>query len=439
MSQTWLSIVGFLVVFGIIFAIMSKRLTTVIALAVIPLIGAILVGKFNEIPAYMSAGISKVAVNGVMFFFAVLFFGTMMTAGAFDPVVKFIVKCCKGNPLYICIGTYVLSIIGHLDGSATTTVLLVCGVMVPIYKKMNMRLRNLACILAMGSGLMNMSPWGGPTLRAATVMDIELNTFFKPMLVPILITLAIGLIPVIFLGLAENKRLKAAGFEYHKVEISSGEEEMSEDERALRRPKMTIPNLIVIVAVIALMISGILTPGAAFLLGTVLAWMLNYRSLADQQKIMRLHGPNMVFVVSALYGAGVLMGVLTNSGMAAAMANTLVSLIPASLTKFVPVFVGALATPLSLVFDADTFYYGILPVLTQSAAALGISGSGICYAALVGQLTLGWAITPLTPATLLMCGMCDLNLGDHQKFTLKFVWPLSIILLIIMMIFGLIF
>ena len=194
-----------------------------------------------------------------------------------------------------------------------------------------------------------------------------------------------------------------------------------------------------IVAVIALMISGILTPGAAFLLGTVLAWMLNYRSLADQQKIMRLHGPNMVFVVSALYGAGVLMGVLTNSGMAAAMANTLVSLIPASLTKFVPVFVGVLATPLSLVFDADTFYYGILPVLTQSAAALGISGSGICYAALVGQLTLGWAITPLTPATLLMCGMCDLNLGDHQKFTLKFVWPLSIILLIIMMIFGLIF
>ena len=69
------------------------------------------------------------------------------------------------------------------------------------------------------------------------------------------------------------------------------------------------------------MISGILTPGAAFLTGTALAWLLNYRKLADQQKIIRLHGANVVFVVSALYGAGVLMGVLTESGMAAAMAT----------------------------------------------------------------------------------------------------------------------
>ena len=120
------------------------------------------------------------------------------------------------------------------------------------------------------------------------------------------------------------------------------------------------------------------------------------------------------------------------------MANTLVSLIPDAFTRFVPFLVGAFAVPLSLVFDADTFYYGVLPVLTQSASAMGISGEGICYAALVGQLTLGWAITPLTPATLLLTGMCDLDLGEHQKFTIKFVWPLSIVLLIFLTLFGLI-
>lgn len=213
---------------------------------------------------------------------------------------------------------------------------------------------------------------------------------------------------------------------------------MRKEERSLLRPKLTVINLILIVLVVGLMISGILTPGAAFLTGTALAWLLNYRKLADQQKIIRLHGANVVFVVSALYGAGVLMGVLTESGMAAAMANTLVSLIPASMTKFVPILVGVFATPLSLVFDADTFYYGILPVLTQSATAMGLSGAGICYAALVGQLTLGWAITPLTPATLLMTGMCDLDLGEHQRYTIKFVWPLSIVLLILLTVFGLI-
>lgn len=150
--ELWLSIVGFLVVIGIIVSIMTKKLSTMVALSVIPLIGAILVGQFTSIPAYLAAGISKVAVNGVMFVFAILFFGTMMTAGAFDPIVKFIIKCCRGNPLYVCIGTYVLSIVGHLDGSATTTVLLVCGAMIPIYQKMHMRLRNLAAILAMARG-----------------------------------------------------------------------------------------------------------------------------------------------------------------------------------------------------------------------------------------------------------------------------------------------
>ena len=343
--ELWLSIVGFLVVIGIIVSIMTKKLSTMVALSVIPLIGAILVGQFTSIPAYLAAGISKVAVNGVMFVFAILFFGTMMTAGAFDPIVKFIIKCCRGNPLYVCIGTYVLSIVGHLDGSATTTVLLVCGAMIPIYQKMHMRLRNLAAILAMAAGLMNISPWGGPTLRAATVMEADLTEFFQPMLVPILITIAVGLIPVVLLGLSETKRLKAEGFDYAGVSTEHHAEELSEEERSLLRPKLTVINLILIVLVVGLMISGILTPGAAFLTGTALAWLLNYRKLADQQKIIRLHGANVVFVVSALYGAGVLMGVLTESGMAAAMANTLVSLIPASMTKFVPILVGVFATP----------------------------------------------------------------------------------------------
>ena len=240
------------------------------------------------------------------------------------------------------------------------------------------------------------------------------------------------------MGLSEIKRLKAEGFDYTAVSTEQQESELSEEAQELLRPHMVVPNLILIVLVIALMISGILSPGAAFLTGTAVAWILNYRKLSDQQKIIRQHGANVVFVVSALYGAGVLMGVLTESGMAAAMANTLVSLIPEALTRFVPFIVGIFAVPLSLVFDADTFYYGVLPVLTQSASAMGISGAGICYAALVGQLTLGWAITPLTPATLLLTGMCDLDLGEHQKFTIKFVWPLSIVLLILFTLFGLI-
>lgn len=37
-----------------------------------------------------------------------------------------------------------------------------------------------------------------------------------------------------------------------------------------------------------------------------------------------------------------------------------------------------------------------------------------------------------------MTGMCDLDLGEHQRYTIKFVWPLSIVLLILLTVFGLI-
>ena len=158
--------------------------------------------------------------------------------------------------------------------------------------------------------------------------------------------------------------------------ITEHEENEVTEENNLARPKLVVINLIMIVLVVGAMISGILSPGASFLVGTAVCWLINYRKMEEQQAIIRIHGANVVFVVSALYGAGVLMGVLTESGMAAAMANTLVNIIPAALTKFVPFIIGIFAVPFSLLFDADTFYYGVLPVLTQSASALGLSGAG---------------------------------------------------------------
>lgn len=52
--ELWFSVVGFLVVIAIIVSIMTKKLSTMVALSVIPLIGAILVGQFASIPAFHS-------------------------------------------------------------------------------------------------------------------------------------------------------------------------------------------------------------------------------------------------------------------------------------------------------------------------------------------------------------------------------------------------
>ena len=115
------------------------------------------------------------APTGVMFIFSVLFFGIMRASGAFDPIINGVIKIAKGNPLLIVIGIYIIAIIGHHDGSGATTFLLVIPAILLIYGKLGMNKLVLTCVTAMGAGTMNITPLGGPTLRAATCFRDECN------------------------------------------------------------------------------------------------------------------------------------------------------------------------------------------------------------------------------------------------------------------------
>ena len=435
--ETWLSICGFLIVIAIVAGIISKKVTPVVALAVFPLIGAILAGQFTQIPSMVSSGLSSVAGNGVVFMFSILFFGALSTAGAFDPIVKVIVRLSRGNPVYVCIGTYILTIVSHLDTSATTDVLLVIPAMLPIFRKMRLDIRVLLCILALAGGAMNTTPWSGPSMRLATVLEMDVGDFFGAMLIPFLLTMVVGLIMTIFMGIKEKRRLDKEGFDYTKIESAQDyAEEVSEEEQALRRPKRTVINLILLV--VAFILMDRIGTGPTFILCTALVFIINYPTLAQQRQIMKIHGASAVLVVSTMFAAGILMGVLSESGMSTAMANSVVSIVPDSMAGIIPIAVGVLSVPLSLAFDADSFIYGIVPVLSESVSMMGLAGSSICYATVVGMQTLGWPISPLNAATLLMTGMSGVELADHQKFSIPRVWFLSVVMLIFMILFGLI-
>lgn len=159
------AVVGFIVIAAIMYCIMSKRMSAVVALIAIPIIGALFLNKgLVDIGKYIGTGINSMAATGVMFIFSILFFGLMRDCGAFDPIVDKIIRVSNGNPLYVALGTYLIATIGHLDGAGATTFLLVIPAMLPIYRKMGMSPLALTCITAMAAGTMNLTPWGGPTL-----------------------------------------------------------------------------------------------------------------------------------------------------------------------------------------------------------------------------------------------------------------------------------
>ena len=429
-----LGIIGFGVIAGILYLIMSKKTAPVVAFIVVPIIGALIAGQASEIGSHISAGIQSMAPTGVMFIFSVLFFGIMRDSGAFDPIVNGIIKLAKGNTLLIVIGTYIISIIGHLDGSGATTFLLVVPAMLPIYEKLGMSRLVLTCVTAMGAGTMNITPWGGPTLRAATVLEMNAMELYRPVIIPQLIGLALGLVFSYFLGKKEQERLG------HLEESATIEDEYSlnitDEEKALRRPRLVIPNIILIIIVIAIMISGLISPAASFMIGTAIALILNYPNSEDQKIRIDSHAEAAMMMASVLFSAGVLLGIFKESGMASSMANIMVSILPNALGRFMAVILGFISMPLSLVFDPDSYYFGVMPVLAETAKAFGVPAVDIARVSIIGQITVGFPISPLTPATFLLVGLAGVELGEHQKFSFKYLYAISAVIMISMLLMG---
>jgi CitMHS family citrate-Mg2+:H+ or citrate-Ca2+:H+ symporter len=92
--------------------------------------------------------------------------------------------------------------------------------------------------------------------------------------------------------------------------------------------------------------------------------------------------------------------------------------------------------PLSLAFTPDAYYFGVLPVLADTAQALGGDPAEMGRAAILGQMTTGFPLSPLTASTFILIGMAGVELGDHQRFIFKWAFGTTIVMTVVALATG---
>ncbi|WP_028266498.1 CitMHS family transporter [Arthrobacter sp. MA-N2] len=484
-----LVLLGFAMIAVFMALIMTKKLTPVLALIIVPTIFGLFAGAGLGIGSMVMDSMKSMTSTAALLMFAIVYFGLMIDVGLFDPLVKFILRKLGNDPAKVVLGTAILAAAVSLDGDGSTTFILTTAAMLPVYLRLKMSPVVLTCVAGLANGTMNILPWGGPTARAATALKIDVNEVFVPMVPSLIAGLVVVFVFSWLLGLQERNRLRAAAPEIWGDASDAGDVfdggrrdggtgaggtgagagssrtaakpgaggsagvgvlERSETpvdladtgltdtaldpQRKTLRPKLVWFNLGLTVAVMVMLVANLVPLPYVFMVGSAIALLVNFPKVKEQGAQLVAHAPSIVAVVSMVMAAAVLTGVLNGTGMVKEMSAWLVHIIPAEMGPFMAVITGLLSIPMTFFMSNDAFYFGVLPVLSETAAHYGVSGAEMARASITGQPF--HLQSPLVPAILLLVSLAKVELGDHHKKVLWRTAVISVVMLAVGMVTG---
>ncbi len=431
-----LSLIAFAMVATFMLLIMTKRVSAIIALILVPTAFALLAGFGAGLGEMMMAGVRDLAPTGVMLVFAILYFGLMIDVGLFDPLIKAIVRIVHGDPVRILVGTAILALAVSLDGDGATTYMITTAAMLPLYRHLRMDVRMLACIVIMSGGVMNILPWGGPTARVISALKLDASSVFVPLILPMVATGLWVVFVAYRFGLHERARL--AGLPKEAIdEDASATTILNQDSEAhveARRPKLIWFNFLLTATLMVALVADVLPLAVLFMLAFAIAMTVNFPSVRDQRERLSAHAGNALAVGGLIFAAGIFTGILSGTKMVDAMAATVTSSIPPALGPYLAPITALLSAPFTFFISNDAFYFGMLPILAEAGAQYGITPAEMGRAALVGQQI--HLLSPLVASTYLLVGFVGIELGEHQRFTLKWAIGSFVVFFLISLLLG---
>lgn len=377
---------------------------------------------------FIKDGVKSVTDTAALFVFSILFFSVLNASGFFTKILNAFLSKMKANIsslhsycFYCCCCTF--------RWFGCFSFLIVIPALLPIYERLSIRKTSMLLIITSAMGVMNVIPWGGPTLRAATNIGMDANLLWHHIIPIQIVGLVLSLLLAIWIAKIEIKRGAGAG------NLSGINLNIEKSEH--HNEKWFWLNLLVAIGVIGLLISGIIPSYICFMIGLAIILPLNYPNLKTAKKVLdRASGGAMLMYIT-LIGAGILIGVFDKSGIMEKMGVLILNFVPDYLGAYIPLMVGILAVPMAIIFCTDSYFYGVMPIVLSVTKAFGAEPLTIAIIMVIAR-NCATFISPVVPATLLGCGLAEVNIKDHIKRSFFYIWGISIICLIFAEVAGII-
>ncbi|HVK79930.1 MAG TPA: SLC13 family permease, partial [Verrucomicrobiae bacterium] len=127
---------------------------------------------------------------------------------------------------------------------------------------------------------------------------------------------------------------------------------------------------------------------------------------------------NVVPIVLLIFSAGAFTGIMEGTGMIGAMGQSLLALVPPEYGPHFGPIVALASAPFTFVLSNEAYYFGIVPVLAETAGHFGIEPVEVARASLLGVNV--HALSPLVAPIYLVASLLKVEVGDLQRFGLPF-------------------
>ena len=428
-----LALIGFALMIVLMFVLIKEKMAPPLAFILLPIIAAVLAGfGVADISEFIKTGMKTMMNTAILFIFSISYFTLMSDAGLFDPIINFLIKRTGKSITTVLIAVLLTTFVAHLDGSGATTFLIVVPAFLPICKKMGIRPQALLAAMCGGYGVMNLVPWGGPTMRAASVANVEVGDLYSFMIPGVVCLVLLAFVIVFVVSRIEKKNGVGS------AAVIAAEEAADQAEKKQVKKGIYFFNMILTLVMLVLLFMDTPLPlYSIFMIAFAIALIVNYPNAKQQNKKIKEYGTNAMVMTVTLFAVGVFMGVIKDSGMVEAMANAIVAVLPSAIAPHMHWFMCLFSVPLLMVLGTDAFYYALLPIIIGVVEPFGVTPETVAAAFLL-TATLGTPVSPSVAAVYVGLGLADVSIGEHIKYSLRLVWPVSIAVLVMATVIGVI-